>query len=217
MRLFLPVCTAVDHHLAKALQPLPNSGMRELYPVQVWLSAATCSHLCMSPQRAQTWVFHVVSWLRRISPHVSKNLHLLVLQTLQCLRDTLGSWRGGHCSLDPSLGLVHCLSVLTPLSLMVHLDTTSSGLELLEGQMQEKQWIECFVNLEPRWISVKWIIEESWSVCSQVCLRWCFKFKHTSSLHISCTYNLECWFSGVRTPTFPYLIRQTQRINLGQP
>lgn len=85
MRLFLPVCTAVDHHLAKALQPLPNSGMRELYPVQVWLSAATFSHLCMSPQRAQIWVFHVVSWLRRISPHVSENLHLLFLQTLQCL------------------------------------------------------------------------------------------------------------------------------------
>lgn len=53
-----------------------------------------------------------------------------------------------------SISRVHSLSFLTPLSLT---DASSSGLELLEAQMQEMQ--ECFVNLKPRWINVKWISE----------------------------------------------------------
>lgn len=47
MRLFPPVCTAVGHHLAKALQPLLNSGMRELYPIHV----LTCACLHKEPSR----------------------------------------------------------------------------------------------------------------------------------------------------------------------
>lgn len=77
-----PVCTAVGHRLAKALQTLPN-----LRHERVASSSCSAVSICtFSPMHVSTkspaMGFPVASWLRRISPRVSANLPLLLLHTL---------------------------------------------------------------------------------------------------------------------------------------
>ena len=117
------------------------------------LASTKCAAVC----------FHAASWLIRISPRVSADSHLLPPSdcALWCLRDRL--WRcWGHCSLDASIGFiiatcphpfVSCFTLGCKLYRRGLLDNkTQRGLELLEAQMQEEQWIECLVKLEPRWL-----------------------------------------------------------------